>query len=126
MTQGIPVVRDALELVANHIFDMPNYRNNNVLGLSLMDEIGSAIAAFTNDKKDATEVGRHATRAVNRLAKLPDTLTDGFWALMRFSLYDTDRSVAELATAVIFDKRYRTAAERAKAEKKKQREANKK
>lgn len=125
-TQGIPVVRDAFEMVANHIFDMPNYSNNNVLGLSLMDEIGSAIAAFTNDKKDATEVGRHATRAVNRLAKLPDTLTDGFWALMRFSLYDTDRSVAELATAVIFDKRYRTAAERAKAEKKKQREANKK
>lgn len=125
-TQGLPVVRDAFELVANHIFDMPNYRNNNVLGLSLMDEIGSAIAAFTNDKKDATEVGRHAARAVNRLVKLPDMLTDGFWALMRFSLYDTDRSVAELATAIIFDKRYRTAAERAKSEKKKQKEANKK
>ena len=125
-TQGIPVVRDALELVANHIFDMPNYSNNNVLGLSLVEEIGKAFSAATSENKDATDVGRSATRAVNRIAKLPDTLTDGFWALMRFSLYDTDRSVAELATAVIFDKRYRTAAERAKAEKKKQREANKK
>lgn len=125
-TQGIPIVRDALEVVANHIFDMPNYSNNNVLGLSLVEEIGKAFSAATSENKDATDVGRSATRAVNRIAKLPDTLTDGFWALMRFSLYDTDRSVAELATAVIFDKRYRTAAERAKAEKKKQREANKK
>lgn len=125
-TQGIPIVRDALEMVANHIFDLPNYSNNNVLGLSLVEEIGKAFSAATSENKDATDVGRSTTRAVNRIAKLPDTLTDGFWALMRFSLYDTDRSVAELATAVIFDKRYRTAAERAKAEKKKQREANKK
>ena len=125
-TQGIPIVRDALEVVANHVFDMPNYSNNNVLGLSLVEEIGKAFSAATSENKDATDVGRSTTRAVNRIAKLPDTLTDGFWALMRFSLYDTDRSVAELATAVIFDKRYRTAAERAKAEKKKQREANKK
>lgn len=125
-TQGIPIVRDALEVVANHVFDMPNYSNNNVLGLSLVEEIGKAFSAAASENKDATDVGRSATRAVNRIAKLPDTLTDGFWALMRFSLYDTDRSVAELATAVIFDKRYRTAAERAKAEKKKQREATKK
>lgn len=125
-TQGIPVVRDALELVANHIFDMPNYSNNNVLGLSLVDEIDKALSAAGSDKKDATDVGRSVGRIGNRIFKLPDMLSDGFWALMRFSLYDTDRSVAELATAVIFDKRYRTAAERAKAEKKKQREANKK
>ena len=125
-TQGIPIVRDTLEMVGNHIFDLPNYSNNNVLGLSLVEEIGKAFSAATSENKDATDVGRSATRAVNRIAKLPDTLTDGFWALMRFSLYDTDRSVAELATAVIFDKRYRTAAERAKAEKKKQKEANKK
>lgn len=125
-TQGIPVVRDALELVANHIFDMPNYSNNNVLGLSLVDEIDKALSAAGSDKKDATDVGRSVGRIGNRIFQLPDMLSDGFWALMRFSLYDTDRSVAELATAVIFDKRYRTAAERAKAEKKKQREANKK
>lgn len=125
-TQGIPVVRDALELVANHIFDMPNYSNNNVLGLSLVNEIDKALSAAGSDKKDATDVGRSVGRIGNRIFKLPDMLSDGFWALMRFSLYDTDRSVAELATAVIFDKRYRTAAERAKAEKKKQREANKK
>lgn len=125
-TQGIPVVRDALELVANHIFDMPNYSNNNVLGLSLVDEIDKTLSAAGSDKKDVTDVGRSVGRIGNRIFKLPDMLSDGFWALMRFSLYDTDRSVAELATAVIFDKRYRTAAERAKAEKKKQREANKK
>lgn len=125
-TQGLPVVRDAFELAANHVFDMPNYSNNNVLGLSLVNEIDKALSAAGSDKKDVTDVGRSVGRIGNRIFKLPDMLSDGFWALMRFSLYDTDRSVAELATAVIFDKRYRTAAERAKAEKKKQREANKK
>ena len=67
-------------------------------------------------------MARAATRALNRYVGLSDTLTDGFWALMRFSIMDTDRSVAALANAVIFDRRYKTAKERQQEEKKKRKE----
>lgn len=46
-------------------------------------------------------------------------MTDGFWALMRFSIFDTDRSLAALANAVIFDRRYKTANERQQEAKRK-------
>ena len=118
--QGIPVVRDTVEMVGNYLFDLPNYGGgSSVLAVSVLEELGKTGAAMMSDKKDATDVARSATRAVNRYVGFSDTLTDGFWALMRFSLVDTDRSFIELASSIFFDKRYRTAKERLAAEKKK-------
>lgn len=123
--QGIPVVRDAAEIIGNHMFGLPNYDSSNVLAVSAVDELMKASKAAASKNQDATDVARAANRALNRFVGLPDTLTDGFWSLMRFSMVDTDRSLTALANAVIFDRRYKTAKERAQEEKKKAKEAKK-
>lgn len=123
--QGIPVVRDAAEIIGNHMFGLPNYDSSNVLAVSAVDELMKASKAAASKNQDATDVARAANRALNRFVGLPDTLTDGFWALMRFSLIDTDRSLATLANAVIFDRRYKTAKERTKENKSKKKGADK-
>lgn len=124
-TQGLPVVRDAVEFAANAAFDLPNYDSGNVLAISIIDELQKGIQSAGSKNQDATDVGRHLTRALNRYAGFSDTLTDGFWSLMRFSLVDTDRSVLNLANSVIFDRRYKTAKEREKAEKQKEKKNTK-
>lgn len=123
--QGIPVVRDAAEIIGNHMFGLPNYDSSNVLAVSAVDELMKASKAASSKNQDATDVARAANRALNRFVGLPDTLTDGFWAIMRFSMIDTDRSLAALANAVIFDRRYKTAKERTKENKSKKKGANK-
>ena len=123
--QGIPVVRDAAEIIGNHMFGLPNYDSSNVLAVSAVDELMKASKAAASKKQDATDVARAANRALNRFVGLPDTLTDGFWSLMRFSMIDTDRSLATLANAVIFDRRYKTAKERTKENKSKKKGADK-
>ena len=123
--QGIPVVRDVAEIIGNHMFGLPNYDSSNVLAVSAVDELMKASKAAASKNQDATDVARAANRALNRFVGLPDTLTDGFWSLMRFSMVDTDRSLTALANAVIFDRRYKTAKERAQEEKKKAKEAKK-
>lgn len=110
--QGIPVVRDAAEIIGNHMFGLPNYDSSNVLAVSAVDELMKASKAAASKNQDATDVARAANRALNRFVGLPDTLTDGFWSLMRFSLIDTDRSLTALANAVLFDRRYKTAKDR--------------
>lgn len=109
--QGIPVIRDAAEIIGNHMFGLPNYDSSNVLAVSAVDELMKASKAAASKNQDATDVARAANRVLNRFVGLPDTLTDGFWSLMRFSIFDTDRSLAALANAVIFDRRYKTAKE---------------
>lgn len=123
--QGIPVVRDAAEIIGNHMFGLPNYDSSNVLAVSAVNELMKASKAAASKNQDATDVARAANRALNRFVGLPDTLTDGFWALMRFSIFDTDRSLAALANAVIFDRRYKTEKERAKENKSKKKGADK-
>lgn len=118
-TQGLPVMRDAVEFMANAAFDLPNYDSGNVLAISIFDELQKGIQSAGSKNQDATDVGRHLTRALNRYTGFSDTLTDGFWSLMRFSLVDTDRSVIDLANSVIFDRRYKTAKEKEKAAKQK-------
>lgn len=122
--QGIPVVRDAAEIIGNHMFGLPNYDSSNVLAVSAVDELMKASKAASKNQ-DATDVARAANRALNRFVGLPDILTDGFWALMRFSIFDTDRSLAALANALIFDRRYKTEKERAKENKSKKKGADK-
>ena len=123
--QGIPVVRDAAEIIGNHMFGIPNYDSSNVLAVSAVDELMKASKAAASKNQDATDVARAANRVLNRFVRLPDTWTDGFWALMRFSMIDTDRSLAALANAVIFDRRYKTAKERTKENKSKKKGADK-
>ena len=123
--QGFPVVRDALEGVMNH-FLLGSDQNNSPLAITAIDELVKAAQAAGNEKKDFTDVGRSLSRVGNRTWKFSDTLSDGFWNLVRFSLVDTDRSVQELITTTIFDKRYKTHEERVRQDKKKSHEQKRK
>lgn len=123
--QGFPVVRDALEGVMNH-FLLGSDSNNSPLAITAIDEFVKAAQAAGNEKKDFTDVGRSLSRVANRTWKFSDTLSDGFWNLVRFSLVDTDRSVQELITTTIFDKRYKTHEERVRQDKKKSNEQKRK
>ena len=123
--QGFPVVRDALEGVMNH-FLLGSDSNNSPLAITAIDELVKAAQAAGNEKKDFTDVGRSLSRVGNRTWKFSDTLSDGFWNLVRFSLVDTDRSVQELITTTIFDKRYKTHEERVRQDKKKANEQKRK
>ena len=123
--QGIPVVRDALEGVMNY-FLLGSDSNNSPLAITAIDELVKAAQAAGNEKKDFTDVGRSLSRVGNRTWKFSDTLSDGFWNLVRFSLVDTDRSVQELITTTIFDKRYKTHEERVRQDKKKANEQKRK
>lgn len=123
--QGFPVVRDALEGVMNH-FLLGSDSNNSPLAITAIDELVKAAQAAGNEKKDFTDVGRSLSRVANRTWKFSDTLSDGFWNLVRFSFVDTDRSVQELITTTIFDKRYKTHEERVRQDKKKANEQKRK
>lgn len=123
--QGFPVVRDALEGIMNH-FLLGSDQNNSPLAITAIDELVKAAQAAGNEKKDFTDVGRSLSRVANRTWKFSDTLSDGFWNLVRFSLVDTDRSVQELITTTIFDKRYKTHEERVRQDKKKTNEQKRK
>lgn len=123
--QGLPVVRDALEGVMNY-FLLGSDSNNSPLAITAIDELVKAAQAAGNEKKDFTDVGRSLSRVGNRTWKFSDTLSDGFWNLVRFSLIDTDRSVQELITTTIFDKRYKTHEERVQQDKKKANEQKRK
>lgn len=123
--QGLPVVRDALEGVMNH-FLLGNDQNNSPLAITAIDELVKAAQAAGNEKKDFTDIGRSLSRVANRTWKFSDTLSDGFWNLVRFSLVDTDRSVQELITTTIFDKRYKTHEERVRQDKRKANEQKRK
>ena len=123
--QGLPVVRDALEGVMNH-FLLGSDQNNSPLAVTAIDELVKAAQAAGNEKKDFTDVGRSLSRVANRTWKFSDTLSDGFWNLVRFSLVDTDRSVQELITTTIFDKRYKTHEERVRQDKRKANEQKRK
>ena len=122
--QGLPVVRDALEGVMNH-FLLGSDQNNSPLAITAIDELVKAAQAAGNEKKDFTDVGRSLSRVANRTWKFSDTLSDGFWNLVRFSLVDTDRSIQELITTTIFDKRYKTHEERVRQDKRKANEQKK-
>lgn len=119
LTQGIPFVRDFAESAMNLLQGMKNFDSTTILGLRSLNDVNKTIGAYESGK-DLTDIGRNASRAINPYIKFPDTLSDGLWDLMRFSLYDTDRSMRELLTSIVFDKRYRTAEERQRAEKRKE------
>lgn len=119
LTQGIPIIRDYAESGMNTLQGMKNFDASTVLGIRSLVDINKTIGAYESGK-DLTDIGRNASRAINPYIKFPDTLSDGLWDLMRFSLYDTDRSMRELLTSIVFDKRYKTEVERQRMKERKE------
>ena len=123
--QGMPVFRDVVDSVMNRILYGTD-SSNSPLATTVIEEAVNVVKAAEDDKKDFTDIGRAVTRIGNRTWRFSDTLTDGFWNFVRFSLVDTDRSVQELVITTIFDKRYKTYEERVRQDKKKANEQKRK
>ena len=103
---GIPVLRDVSDMtltltMGEQVFS----KGNTVMALSIGEKFYNTIQAIKSDKKDWVDVGRSASQVGNRVIGFSDTLTDGWWSLMKFTFTDTDASVSDLIQAIIFDKK---------------------
>lgn len=102
---GIPFLRDALPAAYAHLSGM--YSDDGVpraSGLEIVAETGKLLQAMTSDNKDWTDVGRAAGRVTNRAFGFSDTVSDGFWTMVRVSTSDTESTAREMIASVLLDK----------------------
>ena len=104
-TGGIPFLRDAIPAAYAHLSGM--YSDDGVpraSGLEIVAETGKLLQAMTSDNKDWTDVGRAAGRVTNRAFGFSDTVSDGFWTMVRASTIDTESTAREIIASVLLDK----------------------
>lgn len=102
---GIPFLRDAVPAAYAHLSGM--YSDDGVpraSGLEIIAETGKLLQAMTSDNKDWTDVGRAAGRVTNRAFGFSDTVSDGFWTMVRASTIDTESTAREIIASVLLDK----------------------
>ena len=102
---GIPFLRDAIPAAYAHLSGM--YSDDGVpraSGLEIIAETGKLLQAMMSDKKDWTDVGRSAGRVTNRAFGFSDTVSDGFWTMVRASTTDTESTAREIIASVLLDK----------------------
>ncbi len=102
---GIPFLRDAVPAAYAHLSGM--YSDDGVpraSGLEIIAETGKLLQAMMSDKKDWTDVGRAAGRVTNRAFGFSDTVSDGFWTMVRASTTDTESTAREIIASVLLDK----------------------
>lgn len=102
---GIPFLRDAIPAAYAHLSGM--YSDDGVpraSGLEIIAETGKLLQAMMSDKKDWTDVGRAAGRVTNRAFGFSDTVSDGFWTMVRASTTDTESTAREIIASALLDK----------------------
>ena len=102
---GIPFLRDAVPAAYAHLSGM--YSDDGVpraSGLEIIAETGKLLQAMMSDKKDWTDVGRAAGRVTNRAFGFSDTVSDGFWTMVRVSTSDTESTAREIIASALLDK----------------------
>ena len=102
---GIPFLRDAVPAAYAHLSGM--YSDDGVpraSGLEIVAETGKLLQAIASDNKDWTDVGRAAGRVTNRAFGFSDTVSDGFWTMVRASTTDTESTAREIIASVLLDK----------------------
>ena len=103
---GIPLVRDISDMTLTLAMGEKSFsKGNTVMALSIGEKFYNLIESVKSDKKDWVDVGRSASQVGNRVVGFSDTLSDGWWSLMKFTFTDTDASVSDLIQAIIFDKK---------------------
>lgn len=102
---GIPFLRDAIPAAYAHLSGM--YSDDGVpraSGLEIIAETGKLLQAMMSDKKDWTDVGKAAGRVTNRAFGFSDTVSDGFWTMVRVSTSDTESTAREMIASILLDK----------------------
>ncbi|MCI5836228.1 MAG: hypothetical protein MR209_00045 [Veillonellaceae bacterium] len=109
-TGGIPGVNIAATLTMNTMLgEYYQGRGSQVVALRVMDELQDLAYAVGSDKRDWVDMGRSASRVGNRLVGFSDTLTDGFWTLLRVTCTESDATWDEAVADIIFDRKARKA-----------------
>lgn len=109
-TGGIPGVNIAATLTMNTMLgEYYQGRGSQVVALRVMDELQDLVYAVGSDKRDWVDIGRSASRVGNRLVGFSDTLTDGFWTLLRVTCTESDATWDEAVADIIFDRKARKA-----------------
>lgn len=105
-TGGIPGVNIAATLTMNTMLgEYYQGRGSQVVALRVMDELQDLVYAVGSDKRDWIDMGRSASRVGNRLVGFSDTLTDGFWTLLRVTCTESDATWDEAVADIIFDRK---------------------
>ena len=105
-TGGIPGVNIAATLTMNTMLgEYYQGRGSQVVALRVMDELQDLAYAVGSDKRDWIDMGRSASRVGNRLVGFSDTLTDGFWTLLRVMCTESDATWDEAVADIIFDRK---------------------
>ncbi|WP_459540362.1 MuF-C-terminal domain-containing protein [Negativicoccus succinicivorans] len=107
---GIPGVNIAATLTMNTLLgEYYQGRGSQVVALRVMDELQDLAYSVGSDKRDWIDIGRSASRVGNRLVGFSDTLTDGFWTLLRVTCTESDATWDEAVADIIFDRKARKA-----------------
>lgn len=107
---GVPGVNIAATLTMNTMLgEYYQGRGSQVVALRVMDELQDLAYAVGSDKRDWIDMGRSASRVGNRLVGFSDTLTDGFWTLLRVTCTESDATWDEAVADIIFDRKARKA-----------------
>lgn len=103
---GIPGVNIAATLTMNTLLgEYYQGRGSQVVALRVMDELQDLAYAVGSDKRDWIDMGRSASRVGNRLVGFSDTLTDGFWTLLRVTCTESDATWDEAVADIVFDRK---------------------
>lgn len=103
---GIPGLNIAATLTMNTMLgEYYQGRGSQVVALRVMDELQDLAYAVGSDKRDWIDMGRSASRVGNRLVGFSDTLTDGFWTLLRVTCTESDATWDEAVADIIFDRK---------------------
>lgn len=103
---GLPVIRDGVAIAMDTMLGERSYsKGNEVLALDILPKLYNLMKSVSSDKKDWIDIGRDVSAVSNRMIGFSDTLTDGFWTLMRWTATDTDATVYDLIKAIAFDKK---------------------
>ena len=108
-TMGVPIIRDMSNMAMKYILGEKVFnKGNSVMALSIVEKFYDLGNAIMSKNKDGIDVGRSFSQLANRATGFSDTVTDGLWTLAKFGFTDTDASLEDAITAVVFDRRLKT------------------
>lgn len=102
---GVPIARDIVPWMAAK--SMGLYKGDGkseISALAVADDAMQVWSDLMAEDPSWLNVGRDATRVGNRIVGASDTLTDGFWSLLKLLTTDTDKTALEIIASFILDK----------------------
>ena len=112
---GIPFARDIVPAMYSMLTGMYSDGGKiSATGLLILEEAVKTFQTMASDKRDVIDVGRQVSRLTNKVIGFSDTLTDGFWTLMRLTFTDTDATFGEAVSSILLDKNIKKRKEKKK------------